>query len=168
LVDTAARISQERAGSLMFRFENEEILYEKAIERPIFGWGGWRRSHVHNEDGKSISTSDGKWVIQLGVYGWTGFLTYFGMLAIPIFLAHRNLSRLSSQNQTVLGALALLAGCYAVDMLPNSGFAQIPMFLAGAVAGLAQGLALESSAARLDPRLIARLLELLRRAQPAR
>jgi hypothetical protein len=168
LVDTAARFSQDRAASLLFRLENEELLYKKAMERPIFGWGGWRRSHVYNEYGKVVSVSDGKWVVQLGCYGLIGFLTYFGLLTIPIFQAHRNLKRLSPPNQTVLGALALLAACYAIDMLPNSGFAQIPMLLAGAVAGLSQGLANERSAARFDPRLLARLLELLRRTQPAR
>jgi hypothetical protein len=65
----------------------------------------------------------------------------------------------------VLGSLALLAACYAVDMLPNAGFAEIPMFLAGAVAGLAQGMVQEGSTARIDPRMAARLYSLLRRMQ---
>jgi hypothetical protein len=165
LVDAAARFSQERAASLVFRFDNEKILYQHAMERPVFGWGGWNRSHVFDEFGKDVSTADGKWVVVLGLNGLVGFLSYFGMLAIPVFHAHRNLKRVSPQQQIVLGSLALLAACYAVDMLPNSGFAEIPMFLAGAVAGLSQGMAEEGSRTRIDPRLATRLYGLLRRMQ---
>lgn len=165
LVDTAARFSQDRAGSLIFRFANEEILYERAMERPVFGWGGWSRSHVFDEGGKDISVADGMWIVVLGLNGLVGFFAYFGMLALPIFLANRNLGRLTPQHQIALGSLTLLASCYAVDMLPNSGFAEIPMFLAGAVAGLAQGMVQEGTRARIDPRLAARLYNLLRRMQ---
>jgi hypothetical protein len=163
LVDTAARFSQDRAGSLKFRFDNEEILYEKAMERPLFGWGGWGRSRVYDKHGEDISTPDGKWVILLGVYGLFGFLTFFGMLTIPIFQAHRSLGRVAPANQVVLAALSLLAACYAVDMLPNAGYAQIPIFVAGAVSGLAKGMAEEGTASRFDPRVVARVLGMLRR-----
>lgn len=33
----------ERAHSLEFRFQNEHLLVERALESPVFGWGGWNR-----------------------------------------------------------------------------------------------------------------------------
>ena len=45
-VDLAtALVGPVRAESLEYRFKCENLLIEKAIEQPIFGWGGWGRSY---------------------------------------------------------------------------------------------------------------------------
>src|SRR5438874_13219940 len=46
LIDAASSISTERGGSLGFRFTNEDLLLERARQRPYFGWGAYGRSSV--------------------------------------------------------------------------------------------------------------------------
>ena len=45
----ATQFSKERAHSLEYRFMCENLLIVKAIEQPVFGWGGWGRSDVYFE-----------------------------------------------------------------------------------------------------------------------
>jgi len=41
-------INQERAHSLEFRLENEDLFIAKVWQRPILGWGGWGRNDVYD------------------------------------------------------------------------------------------------------------------------
>ncbi len=41
LIALAEQMSKDRADSLQFRIKNEDILVAKALQQPIFGWGGW-------------------------------------------------------------------------------------------------------------------------------
>lgn len=76
-------VGPERAESFEFRLKNEEILSEKARERPIFGWGGWGRNRVYNEQGDDISVTDSLWIIAFGVNGAVGLISLFGSMLIP-------------------------------------------------------------------------------------
>jgi hypothetical protein len=157
LVDVSAKYaSQGRAESLDFRFENEEKLLAKALEKPTFGWGGWGRSRVFDESGFDYSVTDGEWVIHLGVHGWVGFLAIFGLLVAPIFIALKRIGRGDQQTQILIAGVALLTSIRAVDLLPNSGI-QIGMFFAGALTGLAYS-AGEAATRRLDPRVLLAVL----------
>ncbi|MEM9523999.1 MAG: O-antigen ligase family protein, partial [Pseudomonadota bacterium] len=85
--EIAMSYDEGRAGSLIFRLENEDILLEKANERPIFGWGGWGRWRVYDDrTGNDVSTSDGSWIILIGEGGWVGYIGLFGLLTIPVIL----------------------------------------------------------------------------------
>lgn len=75
-----------RAESLNFRVDNETILLEKAMERPVFGWGRWGRSRVYNEDGKDLSVTDGLWIIQLGAAGLFGLLAMVAVGTLPVLI----------------------------------------------------------------------------------
>ena len=59
---TKSIVGEDRAGSLEFRLDNEDMLIARAMQRPLFGWGGWGRARVHDEDGKDISVTDGLWI----------------------------------------------------------------------------------------------------------
>lgn len=161
IVDFAAQASQDRAASLDFRFENEEMLLTKALERPWFGWGGFARAHVYDERGINISVVDGAWIGLVSSYGIVGFVARFGLLLIPIFMARRTMKRLSGSDQALLSGISLITIVYVVDLLPNGMFNELPMFLAGTVTGLAQGMAVQP-ARRIDPALVLKLLEVLR------
>lgn len=76
-------VSERRAESFLTRIENENILVEKALEQPLFGWGGWGRNRVYDEEGKDISITDGFWVILLGVNGWAGLGSWLALVAMP-------------------------------------------------------------------------------------
>lgn len=166
LVGWAARINQDRASSLEFRFVNEAMLLDKALERPWFGWGGFARSHVFDERGEDISVVDGAWIGLFAGYGSLGYIARFGLLLLPIFMAHRALDKVAPRDRPLLAGAALMAAVYVIDLLPNGMFNELPMFFSGSLAGLAQGMVRERARA-LSPELVMRLLELLRlRAEP--
>jgi hypothetical protein len=140
LIDLARTISPERAGSLQFRFDNEAVLLERALERPAFGWGAWLRNLVLDPNtGREATVSDGRWIIALGIGGWAGFLAEFGLLSLPLLL----LARLRRLAQAVpgLGAVALLHALNLVDLLPNATLTPLTWLVAGVLLGQAERLA---------------------------
>ena len=142
VVETAEEaFGEERAQSLGFRFHNEEILLERAAEKPFFGWGGHgRRSVYSDEDGREISVSDGAWIITLGMQGIIGFLCTFGLIVFPVILLLRQ-SRRSLRTVPELRlatALALIVATLAFDLIPNGLFSRYIYVFAGACYGAAQ------------------------------
>lgn len=145
VVEIARSIADERARSLEFRLINEDILLEKANQRPAFGWGAWGRSRVYDEGGADISTTDGFWVIQIGQYGWVGYLSWFGMLCGPILLlATRRQDPTLSPTTSVM---ALLLTGNLIDLIPNAGLTPVTWMLAGALMGALEHRASENEVA---------------------
>jgi hypothetical protein len=144
LVEYTAELSPLRAQSLEFRFDNEELLMERARQRPMFGWGGYARNRVINErTGVDESITDGEWVIVLGVRGVVGFIAVFGFYVFPILVAGRQLRWIRPPRERLLvGSLALILAMLSVDLIPNASMAFPQTFLSGALYGLAKGLAL--------------------------
>ncbi len=140
LVATAGRISEDRAQSLQFRFENEEILLAHAHERPLFGWGNWGRNLVFSEwDGRQEVVTDGRWILTVGVYGLVGFAAEFGLLALPVLLIWLRRKRPpDGDTLTHAGTLALLLGVTMIDMLINSPIVPYVWMIAGALIGTAE------------------------------
>ncbi|PSL19171.1 hypothetical protein [Shimia abyssi] len=163
LVARAEAVSPDRAHSLAFRFENEDILSERASEKPWFGWGIWGRNHLHHpKTGAITSVSDGYWVIALGTWGWVGFIARFGLLSLPIFLLWRQLalersdakkrSRRSATYTMRGGAhanteaalvdvspfvapLAVMLGFNLLDFLPNATLTPVTWIISGMLLG---------------------------------
>ncbi len=134
VVEAIRSVYPDRAGSLQFRFNNEEKLLAKANERPVLGWGGWGRYRVYDEEtGASASTPDGRWVISIGSEGWLGYLARFGLLCGPIILMA--LRRRTYEVTAVSAALCLAMAANLVDLIPNSGLTPITWLLAGALIG---------------------------------
>jgi hypothetical protein len=139
LVDLAATKSQDRAGSLKFRFNTEDIFLERTLQRPVFGWGGWARGHVWDENGRLLSILDGAWLAMLQ-RGFWGLTLQFTLLLLPVAMALRRVDRVSAPDQPLLGGCALASIFYSLDLLPNGMFNWLPLFFSGALAGLAQGM----------------------------
>ncbi len=134
MVDAAATISEERAGSLAYRFRHEEALLERANERPLFGWGVWGRNRIYDENtGRDLSVTDGVWIIQIGSFGWVGFLAFFGLMAWPILQIWIHAGRL--QPTIVTSALVLMLSVNMIELLPNSTMPPLTWLMAGAIAG---------------------------------
>ncbi len=139
-VAIAERFSEERAQSLRFRFDNEDALLDRALLRPAFGWGGFGRARVFDDEGRDLSITDGFWIIWLGERGVVGFTLAFGLLTAPIVVAFRRTRRIGQARLRVMvEALALVVAIHAVDLLPNGLFSQLTFFFAGALWGVAQG-----------------------------
>lgn len=133
IVDFAQGIDADRASSLSFRLENEDILLEKANDRPLFGWGTWGRNRVFNERGEDISTTDGYWVMSIGTGGWVGYLGEFGLLTLPLIFMALRWKTMGLTPATAGIALALTANL--IDLIPNATLTPVTWLLAGALAG---------------------------------
>lgn len=134
IYEISQSIDVDRAKSLNFRLENEDILLDRASKRPLFGWGGWGRSRVYDaETGQDVSVTDGTWVIAFGVSGWFGYLAQFGLLTVPIFAIFRQKGALSTS--VVTQGLCLMLAANLIDLIPNSGLTPLSWMMAGALLG---------------------------------
>jgi hypothetical protein len=137
MVDAAAIVDIERSLSLQTRFDQERQLLDRALQRPMFGWGRWGRSRIYNEDlNKDVSLTDGRWIITLGQYGIVGFVAEFGLLAISVIRSRAALAKVKSkQGQIFLAALALIVAINIIELLPNSTLMPWTFLVAGALLG---------------------------------
>lgn len=134
VLSLAGLAGQERADSVAFRFQNEDLLLKKARQRPWFGWGEYDRNEVFDDGGKPMTTTDGEWIIDLGISGFTGFLSRFGLLVIPVFLAGRRLrTTRDGYERQLVAATSIVVAVTALDLLPNSLYSNYPYFLSGAL-----------------------------------
>jgi hypothetical protein len=113
---------------------------QRAWQRPFFGWGRYGRNRVFVENWEGIGTdasiTDGRWIITFGQFGIFGFLTEFGLLAIPIFCASRALKLVNSaRDSLLLVAISLIVAMNMIDLLPNSALSPFTWLLAGSLLG---------------------------------
>lgn len=137
VLSLAEQVSSERAGSLEYRLDNEDLLLERALEKPLFGWGSWNREKVWDlRLGKVDVISEGRWTQTLGVYGWVGYLSFFGLLTAPMILLVFTRRRKPVPPETV--ALALICAGNLIYMIPNSTLTPAGWLVFGALAGFVQ------------------------------
>lgn len=138
LIDAVAKLDEDRAGSVAFRFENEHMLTEKALERPVLGWGGWGRNRIYDDEGNDITVTDGFWVITLGKYGVIGLISSFITLLLPVFtlLRRHNARALVAPELAAASGLAAMLCMYTLDCLPNAMLSPIYVMAAGGLTGL--------------------------------
>ncbi len=136
LLEISQAVMPDRAKSLALRFDQEHQLLQRALERPMLGWGRFGRSEIYDIYGKDISVTDGRWIITLGQFGLIGFLAEFGLLALPIFQLARKINLpIPSKQKMYLASLALLLAINLVDLLPNAALNSWTWLLAGALSG---------------------------------
>ncbi|HEY0214451.1 MAG TPA: hypothetical protein VGC40_12845 [Paenirhodobacter sp.] len=139
IVSAIMSINTDRAGSLNFRLEQEDVLLSRANQKPVSGWGGWGRSRVFNEEtGASESVTDGSWIIVIGQSGWIGYLGIFGLLCLPAIFAALRATRYGLG--TVESGVVILLCANLVDLIPNSSLLPLLWLIAGMLWGrLEQG-----------------------------
>ena len=141
ILQAAAAIDPERANSLRFRFDNETMLLDRAMEKPLFGWGIWGRNHVHQEDtGRIMTIADGRWIITIGAFGWIGFLAEFLLLTLPIGLIWWRSHGAIEPVSPLIGPMVLILAINVLDLLPNATLTPLTWLFAGAVLGHAEQL----------------------------
>jgi len=89
LADAAKVLSKERSASLKFRIINEELLVDKALSRPVFGWGLWGRARIHDASGRDLTVTDSLWIIELGNEGLVGLLGMLAVFLMPLYGLHQ-------------------------------------------------------------------------------
>ena len=150
VVGFAMKISPERAGSLQYRLNNEDILLEKAMQRPALGWGGWGRPRVYNEKGEDDSTTDGRWVISIGLGGFARYFAEFGLLTLPMILLA--LRKRRYEITLITSSLCIVLCANLVDLIPNAGLTMVTWLMAGALIGrLEMARVTDSDATALEP-----------------
>jgi hypothetical protein len=115
-------VSERRADSFLVRVENENLLVQKALERPWFGWAGWGRSRVYDEYGNDISITDGFWVIALGTNGWFGLGAWMLVMLLPVAMTLWKRWRLVAGDgvDRVVLCAATVPLMHAIDCLANA------------------------------------------------
>lgn len=141
IVDFFAQYNAERAGSLGFRFEQDQRLLERAMERPLFGWGPWMRNRVFDiVTGEDLSVTDGAWTIRLGASGLVGWFCFYFALGYPVLMRVRRVpGGTDVKSNMVYAGVALVVSVYAVDQLSNGHYTNLPLMLAGALASAKRG-----------------------------
>lgn len=135
LVEWTSVFGEVRAGSLNMRLENDTRIAERAMQRPIFGWGGWGRWRVEDEFGKDITISDSWWSILVGSTGVFGLVAAYGTFVAPMFLLIRRKmpGRIFAGADGAAWAVGLAVLLFVIDTLanamPNTSF----MLAAGAM-----------------------------------
>jgi tetratricopeptide (TPR) repeat protein len=142
----------DRAGSLEFRLDNEDMLINKAMERPVFGWSGWGRARVFDTNGKDLTITDGLWVIALGNYGVVGLtaLTLVFILPLTWFAIRYPPRKWNAPGLAPAAVLAVILALYMIDNLSNSMTNLIYITAAGALLGAMSNLGEADHSSEVD------------------
>lgn len=125
-----AEFSEERAGSFQTRIDNEDQLLARANQRPWFGWGGYGRNRIFDEEtGEDLSITDGSWIVIIGTNGWFGYLATFGLLCTNLLYG-----MIKKQNPSPRrDAISLILVINLLDCLPNSSVTPLTWLMTGAI-----------------------------------
>ncbi len=132
LLEIVQARSPERAESLQFRLDNEQLLLDRAMEKPLFGWGGYSRQRVFDERGRDLTVTDGLWIITIGQGGWVRYLTFFGLLCAPIMFLRRAVRR--KPITPAIAGMAVIMAANFIYIIPNSTLSPIAFLMVGAMA----------------------------------
>jgi hypothetical protein len=118
------------------RLENDSLIVGRAMESPLFGWGGWGRWRVRDDFGNDITISDSWWGILLGTTGVFGLVAAYGTFMAPMFvlIRQRSCKRIFEGSKRAAWAVGMAILLFVLDTLvnamPNTGF----ILAAGAMA----------------------------------
>jgi hypothetical protein len=144
-------LNEDRAGSIGFRLRNENLLRDKALKRPLLGWGGGGRYRVIDEEGEDVAVTDGLWIMALGSGGFVGLTATFGILLLPPYLFLRRYPPAAWADPAVapLAVGAVVLAIFAVDCLFNAMLNPVYVLMAGGLTTLAVGAPTEEPAAEV-------------------
>ncbi len=126
-------VGMERADSLDYRLENDDLLIAKAQQRPWFGWGGWGRNRVYDETGQDITITDGYWIIVFGVNGFVGLASMSFLILLPpaLFLRHFPTGHWKTPELAPVAVLNVILSLFLIDCLFNAMPNVIYVIMAG-------------------------------------
>ncbi|GAB2516094.1 hypothetical protein GCM10008940_18410 [Microbulbifer agarilyticus] len=131
LLELAALFGPEKAGSLGFRFHNEEVMVAHGQERILFGWGGWDRNRI---DGV---VTDGYWIIKFSQFGLLGYLVFLGLPMLAVKNGQALLGKTKNRTlKQVIATYCVIIAMLMVDQIPNASQHNWVFFLYGAAVGL--------------------------------
>lgn len=133
--------TEDRAASLQNRFNNEQLLGEKARQRIIFGWGGWGRNRIYEQrwgEIVDVAKPDSLWIITFGTSGLVGLFSLMTAMLLPVavLIGWRYPTHFCNPNVAPVVAVAVVVILYMADNLINSMFNPVFPLANGGIAGL--------------------------------
>jgi hypothetical protein len=139
-------LGEDRAQSLAYRINAENIMSAHALERPWFGYGHWDPEHpkrpgwmVYDPDtGKKAAIVDGMWVLTLCINGLVGLFTFTTSILLPVLLLRFRVPPRwwGHPMAAPAAACAVMVALHMCDNLLNAMLNPIFICAIGAVAAL--------------------------------
>lgn len=131
-------LSVDSGGSLQVRFGNENVLVERAMLKPLFGFGTDGEFLIKDSDNRITSIPDGLWVIALGSGGLVGLAALFGCMIVPTLAFIRRFPARTWGHPAMAApaALGVFLITYAFDCLMNAMINPVYLVALGGVAAL--------------------------------
>lgn len=135
-------VASDRDQSFDFRLVNEDQLTAKALQRPIFGWGGYGRNRIFKEDDfgdiRDDSVTDSTWIIQFGTNGFLGLISLYATFFIPIILFLRRYRTWEwlNPNLAPMASLSIVLLIFIWDTIYNAGLIAIFPLICGSLTGV--------------------------------
>ncbi|PLX48485.1 MAG: hypothetical protein C0613_10710 [Desulfobulbaceae bacterium] len=131
---------EERTGSLAVRLLQEDLFAARALEQPVFGWGGYSRGWPVDPDTgkKTIKMVDSLWIIVFSSKGFFGITTLVaGMLIGPwqvLRSTGRQYGRVREEGLTLqVVLLSFIVILFMIDTLVNAMVNPIYIMISGAL-----------------------------------
>ena len=130
----------ERVGSLTIRLLQEDLFVQKAMGKPLFGWGGYSRGWpIDPVTGKKmIRMVDALWIIIFSSKGFFGLVSLMSSILIGPWIVLRSFMKktkeldLDFMPQVVLSLIVIL---FMIDCLVNAMVNPIYIMTSGALVG---------------------------------
>lgn len=128
----------DRVASLEFRFNNEELLVDRAREQFLLGWGGWGRALIYDDQGNQTTVQDSLWIIAFGHHGILGLTSLYTSLLLPVvsvFTTKCPPRLWDKKEYAAVAVLAITLLIYAIDCLLNAMINPIYILICGGLTG---------------------------------
>ncbi len=155
-------LGEDRAGSIEYRFINEEILKAKASERIVFGWGGSGRSRVKSPiDGSDTIVTDSRWIIIFGINGMVGIVSWVTVYFLPLIAFWRCYPPTLWSHPKVAPAaiLVVIVALFMLDNLLNAPNSILFTLMCGAISGSVMVKSQDKKPSGVDLRVAERYLK---------
>jgi tetratricopeptide (TPR) repeat protein len=135
--------SEERAQSLEARLWEDDLLIARGLKRPAFGWGGYNRSRIMDDDSGNLNPRmlpavDALWTIVFGTTGYTGLVTMTIALTLPVvlFLVRFPVGRWDHPDLAAVTVFAMILTLFLLDSLFNAMLNAIYLIAAGGLVNI--------------------------------
>ncbi|WOD39160.1 hypothetical protein [Nodosilinea sp. E11] len=131
-------LPEDRVQSLEFRFNNEEVLVDRARERLWLGWAGWGRALVYDAQGKALTIQDSLWIIAFGHHGFLGLVSLYTTLLLPIvsvFTTKCPPRLWQKKEHAPVAVLTVTLLLYSIDCLLNAMINPLYILICGGLTG---------------------------------
>jgi O-antigen ligase len=129
-------INEAKGRSILFRFENEDVIAGNVRKRPVFGWG--RQAAPFDNRLGWQAVADSMWIGVFAQCGAVGLFSLIATLLVPVAVFVRNFPAREWRETCVApaAALAVVLILYAIDDLANAMLNPVILLATGGLSGL--------------------------------